>query len=220
MTHLSDEAIAAFADGVLGGGARDRAVKHVDTCTECREAVQIQREAAYALRTALPPALPTDLRSRLRSLPQTAPVPAPPLPTVLGPDGTTMLATGALPSASLSSGLLGALAPMAAFVPAQRDRRDALRDPRGDRGARPANRPAPRPAVDPHHASTRPVHRAKPYVASAAALALASSLVASVNRDDIPTGGPVRPGTAVPGSSSGAVPPGPMHTVDLFVRNP
>jgi hypothetical protein len=89
--HLSDEAVAAFADGVLVGHSRERAAKHVNACAECREAVRVQREAAMALRAAPPPALPAALAARLRSVPQTTPINS--LPTVVGPDGSAMLAT-------------------------------------------------------------------------------------------------------------------------------
>jgi anti-sigma-K factor RskA len=99
--HLSDEAVAAFADGVLTGSARERATRHIDSCRECRQAVTVQREAAFALRAASAPALPNALLDRLRTVPQTTPLPS--LPTALAPDGTTMLATS--------------FAPMAAFVP-------------------------------------------------------------------------------------------------------
>jgi anti-sigma factor RsiW len=104
--HLSDEAVAAFADGVLSGSARERATKHIEACPECREAVRVQREAAFALRAAAAPALPNALLDRLRSVPQTTPLTT--LPTALASDGTTMLATS--------------FAPMAAFVPEQSDR--------------------------------------------------------------------------------------------------
>ncbi len=102
VQHLSDEAVAAFADGVLGGSARDRARKHVDECAECRTAVRVQREAALALRAAPMPTLPTGLASRLRSLPQTTPVST--LPTAIAPDGSTVLSTRLM-------------APMSGFVP-------------------------------------------------------------------------------------------------------
>jgi hypothetical protein len=102
VQHLSDEAVAAFADGVLGGSARERARKHVDECAECRTAVRVQREAALALRAAPTPSLPTDLVSRLRSLPQTTPVST--LPTAIAPDGSTVLATKLM-------------SPMSGFVP-------------------------------------------------------------------------------------------------------
>jgi hypothetical protein len=132
--HLSDEAIAAFADGVLRGHARDRAARHVDACVECSTAVRVQREAAWALRSASLPAPPNDLMARLRSVPQTTPLPAAQTPAAFDADGSAMFAT---------------FAPMAAFVPAER------------------------PARAPHT-----MGRAKPYVASVAAIALAGTLVA------------------------------------------
>jgi hypothetical protein len=100
--HLSDEAVAAFADGVLRGLARERATRHVNACAECRRAVQVQREAAWALRAATTPPPPSALLERLRTVPQTTPIQT--LPTAVAPDGTTMIATFAA-------------APMAALVP-------------------------------------------------------------------------------------------------------
>ena len=100
--HLSDEAVAAFADGFLSCHARERAARHLNECAECRVAVKEQREAAAVLRTAPAPALPTNLMDRLRTLPMTTPLPAPP-PQAIGPDGNAVLST---------------FAPMAAFVPA------------------------------------------------------------------------------------------------------
>lgn len=97
--HLSDEAVAACADGVLRGHARERASRHVDECAECRTAVREQREAAFALRAAPAPALPATLADRLRSVPLTTPITA--LPTVLAPDGSTLLATFAAAPAAL-----------------------------------------------------------------------------------------------------------------------
>jgi Putative zinc-finger len=108
--HLSDEAVAAFADGVLTGHARERAARHVDACAECRQAVKIQREAAWALRSATSPTLPTELVDRLRTVPLTTPLPT--LPAAVDSDGTP---------------LLSAMAPMAAFVP------DAVQHPRRPR---------------------------------------------------------------------------------------
>jgi anti-sigma factor RsiW len=96
--HLSDEAIAAFADGKLSGLARDRAVRHTRQCAECHHAVAGQREAVWALRAAPAPGLPSGLMDRLRGLPETTPIQ--PLPTVLAPDGTAMLSVFA-PSAAL-----------------------------------------------------------------------------------------------------------------------
>jgi anti-sigma factor RsiW len=97
--HLSDEAVAAFADGVLTGSARERATRHIDSCSECRQAVRVQREAAFALRAAAAPALPNALLDRLRTVPQTTPLTS--LPTALAPDGTTMLSTSFAPMAAL-----------------------------------------------------------------------------------------------------------------------
>lgn len=98
--HLSDEAVAAYADGVLSGHARDRAARHVNACSECRHAVKVQREAAWALRTAGAPAPGGMLLDRLRSVPLTTPITA--VPTTIASDGTPMLST---------------YAPMAALVP-------------------------------------------------------------------------------------------------------
>jgi hypothetical protein len=134
--HLSDEAVAAFADGVLSGHARERAARHVNACGECRQAVKVQREAVFALRAAGAPELPRALLDRLRTVPMTTPITM--LPTAIAPDGTTMLST---------------FAPMAALVP--------------DQSARP--------------------HRMRPFVTTAAVVALAGSLAAgSVARQNEP----------------------------------
>ncbi len=91
VQHLSDEAVAAFADGVLGGHARDRAARHVSACAECRAAVQVQREAVFALRAASAPQVPAALFDRLKAVPLTTSLPT--LPTAIASDGSTMLAT-------------------------------------------------------------------------------------------------------------------------------
>src|SRR4051794_31637147 len=91
VQHLSDEAVAAFADGVLGGHARDRAARHVSACAECRAAVQVQREAVFALRAASAPHVPAELFDRLKAVPLTTPLPT--LPTAIASDGSLMLAT-------------------------------------------------------------------------------------------------------------------------------
>lgn len=88
--HLSDEAVAAFADGVLSGHARDRASKHAAGCPECAYAVAVQREAVWALRAAPAPPLPSGLLDRLRSVPSTTPLNV--VPTAIGPDGSAMFA--------------------------------------------------------------------------------------------------------------------------------
>ena len=77
--HLSDEAIVAYADGMLSRMAHERAKRHLQSCEECAQAVAIQREAAFALRAAPAPPLPTDLLDRLRALPSTTPLTIGPL---------------------------------------------------------------------------------------------------------------------------------------------
>jgi hypothetical protein len=108
--HLSDEAVAAFADGVLSGHARERAARHVNACGECRQAVKVQREAVFALRAAGAPELPSALRDRLRTVPMTTPITV--LPTTIAADGTPMFST---------------FAPMAALVPDQAPRSHRMR---------------------------------------------------------------------------------------------
>ncbi len=98
--HLSDEAIAAFADCVLRGHARDRAARHAAGCAECAHAVAVQREAVWALRAAPAPALPTGLLDRLRSVPVNTPINN--TPTAIGPDGSAMFAAfGTMTAAAL-----------------------------------------------------------------------------------------------------------------------
>lgn len=100
--HLSDEAIAAFADGVLGVHARERAARHTAECPECAYAVAVQREAVWALRAAPAPALPSGLLDRLREVPETTPLSLP--PTSFGPDGSTLMATfGSLTPSGVAS---------------------------------------------------------------------------------------------------------------------
>ncbi len=93
--HLSDEAVAAFADGVLRGHARERAQRHTAECAECACAVTVQREAVWALRSAPAPPLPSGLMQRLCDVPATTPISV--TPAALGKDGSTLMATfGAL----------------------------------------------------------------------------------------------------------------------------
>jgi hypothetical protein len=99
--HLSDEAIAASADGVLTGHARDRATKHANNCPECAYAIAVQREAVWALRAAPAPALPTGLLDRLKSLPDTTPIGG--IPVTIAPDGSAMFAAfGTMSAAALA----------------------------------------------------------------------------------------------------------------------
>lgn len=97
--HLSDEAIAAFADDVLGGHARERARRHCAVCPECSYAVAAQREAVWALRAAPAPSLPSGLLERLREVPVTTPVHQ--IPTAVDENGTAMFAAFGAPAAAL-----------------------------------------------------------------------------------------------------------------------
>lgn len=100
--HLSDEAVAAFADGVLSGHARERAGRHTAACSECARAVRVQREAVLALRAAPAPDLPSGLLDRLRSVPATTPIRA--FSTAVAPDGSAVFAAfGTVPGASLGA---------------------------------------------------------------------------------------------------------------------
>ena len=92
LPHLSEDAVAAFADGVLSAAAASRAQRHCSECVECADAVRGQRETAMMLRAAPAPALPSGLLDRLAGLPMSTPLPPPRsgLPTVLGADGVAM----------------------------------------------------------------------------------------------------------------------------------
>ena len=96
--HLSDEAVAAFADGVLSGHARERARRHCAVCPGCNYAVAVQREAVWALRAAPAPSLPSGLLDRLREVPATTPITR--VPTAVDDDGTAMFATMTAPAAA------------------------------------------------------------------------------------------------------------------------
>ena len=89
--HLSDEAVAAFADGALTGHARERARRHTADCAECNHAVAVQREAVWALRAAPAPALPSGLLDRLRDVPVSTPIRT--VPTTVSSDGSAMFST-------------------------------------------------------------------------------------------------------------------------------
>jgi hypothetical protein len=93
LSHLSDEAVAAFADGVLSDTARQRAQSHMAGCTECSDAVYGQRAARAALRSALRPRLPDGLFERLRELPITAELPLIQCPAAISADGQPLFAS-------------------------------------------------------------------------------------------------------------------------------
>jgi anti-sigma factor RsiW len=92
LPHLSEDAVAAFADGVLSPAATIRAERHCAECAECAAAVRGQREAAMMLRTAATPSMPSGLLDRLAGVPMSTPLPPPMsgLPTVIGDDGVPM----------------------------------------------------------------------------------------------------------------------------------
>jgi anti-sigma factor RsiW len=105
LQHLSDEAVAAFADGVLRGHARDRASRHTAACAECAQAVRVQREAVLVLRAAPAPQLPVGLADRLRALPATTPINSTAtnaVPAAIASDGSALFAAfGTMASAAL-----------------------------------------------------------------------------------------------------------------------
>lgn len=86
--HLSDEAVTAFADGMLSPGPAARAGRHTAQCPECADAVTEQRAAVCALRSAAAPMLPAGLLERLRAVPLTTPLS--PRPLSLAPDGSAV----------------------------------------------------------------------------------------------------------------------------------
>jgi anti-sigma factor RsiW len=128
LPHLSEDAVAAFADGVLSPTATIRAERHCAECAECAAAVRGQREAAMMLRAAEAPSMPSGLMDRLAGVPMSAPLPPPRggLPTVMGEDGVAMFATHKVegpdrePNSVLRRGTLpmGLLASAAAVVAA------------------------------------------------------------------------------------------------------
>ena len=89
LPHLSEDAVAAFADGVLSPAAAARAARHCRDCRECAEAVRGQREAVFLLRSAMAPSLPSGLLDRLSGLAMSTDLPPPTsgLPTALDADG-------------------------------------------------------------------------------------------------------------------------------------
>jgi hypothetical protein len=105
LPHLSEDAVAAFADGVLSAAAASRAQRHCAECAECADAVRGQRETAMMLRAARAPSLPSGLLDRLTGVPMSAQLPPPcgGLPTVLGADGIAMFVAHDMRRASEAS---------------------------------------------------------------------------------------------------------------------
>lgn len=134
LPHLSEDAVAAFADGVLSAAAASRAQRHCAECPECADAVRGQRETAMMLRAAQAPSLPSGLLDRLTGVPMSAPLPPPRggLPTVLNADGTAMFVAHDVRkareagSAERSGGQPRAAAQTQAQTPARHHRRAVL----------------------------------------------------------------------------------------------
>lgn len=105
LPHLTEDSVAAFADGVLSPSAAIRARRHCSECVECAEAVRGQREAAMLLRAAGSPLMPAGLLDRLTGLSMSAPLPPSRggLPTALGADGVPVFVAYSPPSAKPSS---------------------------------------------------------------------------------------------------------------------
>jgi hypothetical protein len=70
--HLSEDALAAYVDGILSHTADERAAKHLRTCAECRAAVDAEREAKALLGATPDPTLPAGLLAKLLDVPMTA----------------------------------------------------------------------------------------------------------------------------------------------------
>lgn len=118
--HLSDQAVAACADGALSRAALERARRHLAGCPECAHAVAVQREAVWALRAAPAPELPTSLLDRLRDVPSTTPITR--VPAAFDDRGNAMFPTfGALGFAPATAGV-GAAGGTDAPPPAARHR--------------------------------------------------------------------------------------------------
>jgi hypothetical protein len=100
VQHLSDEAVAAYADSMLTASAHNRAARHIAECFECAAAIEEQRAAVTVLRAAPAPALPAGLLDRLRAVPVTTPLS--PQTMALAPDGSAVFAAFGTVSAAIS----------------------------------------------------------------------------------------------------------------------
>jgi anti-sigma factor RsiW len=70
--HLAEDALAAYVDGKLSPAADERAARHLRSCSECRDAVDAEREAKALLGATPDPRLPMGLLARLLDVPMTA----------------------------------------------------------------------------------------------------------------------------------------------------
>lgn len=150
IPHLSAEAVAAYADGLLSPSATARARRHLDGCPDCRAAICEQDEARAVLRSLPDPAVPDTLLERLRNVPATTALPT--RPVVLDPHGRPAFAaygTDPMQSSALSTGgptagsrirSLGLFAAAATVLTAGTVAASA---------ATPDPRPAPQPAIAP-----------------------------------------------------------------------
>ena len=93
VAHLSAEAIAAVADGVLTGAPLARAERHLGNCLDCAQEVVAQRQASFALRSASDPSVPGSLLERLCGLPLTVPLETVQTASALSPEGEPMMAS-------------------------------------------------------------------------------------------------------------------------------
>lgn len=195
VQHLSDEAVAAFADGVLRGHARDRASRHLAGCSECARAVRVQREAVLALRAAPAPQLPSGLLDRLRSVPITTPIRV--APAALSADGAPLFG-GFAPMAAAA--FVGSSAPAPAASPTPASANPA---PFGPTEHQPAESDA---NASLHHRHR--LRRVPPVLLTAAAVA-AAGVFAVASSDGATAAGP----SARDGGSSSV---GPVNQLSAF----
>ena len=220
LPHLSDEAVAAFADGVLRGAAQQRARQHLSECRDCAEAIHGQRAASAVLRSAAAPSLPLALLDRLRQLPSTAPLPSAFLdPAGMSVDGQPVFAAfGTVWPASAASALLpfaGPPTPAAPAAPAPADAVPPAAVPAGNASAGNASA-GDAPAGDaPGGAARR-----RPVVTShLTTLALAAVAVGLLVSTAASTGGATA-GLPPAGSTGGGVLPGPASIGTTILIRP
>lgn len=70
--HLGEDALVAYADGVLSPAADERAARHLRSCPECQDSIDAEREAKALLGASPDPMLPAGLMARLLDVPMTA----------------------------------------------------------------------------------------------------------------------------------------------------